>query len=189
MAVEVEQIRFPEGDRVFTEGDTADALFLVVKGKIGLYRTVDGRKMQLRTMTGGEVFGVTSIVNGSPRTATAVTLAPSQMVRIPAALLHQKLERTDPLIRQVMTTMAEQVRDTRRAIQMRPRSVSDYVRLLQEQADNLGKFLINTHEVEESVVFASQIKQLQTVIDQLRVTAETVRDRREDSYVDAERLV
>lgn len=186
---EVQNQRFPEGERIFAEGDAADALFLVASGKIGLYRTIDGRKVLLRTLTAGAVIGVGSVVDGGTRTATAVTLAPSMLVRIPAPMMHQKMERADPLLRQVLVTLADQLRDARRSMQMRPRNVSDYVRLLQEQADNLGKFLINTHEVEDSARFAAQIQQLQAVIDELHQSVSSLNDRREEVYVDPAKLV
>jgi CRP-like cAMP-binding protein len=188
VAVDLQQLRVPDGERIFTEGDVADALYLVAGGKVGLYRLIDGRKMLTRTVVKGGIFGVTSVVDGGARIASAVALEASLLVRMPTAVMHQKMDRADPLLRQVVGALADQLRDNHRVMQMRPRSVPDYLTLLQEQVDNLGKFLINTHEVEDSVVFAAQIKHLQEVIDELRRTADTIRDRREDAYVPPHKL-
>lgn len=183
-ALDLQQLRFTEGQRIFAEGDVADALYLVAGGSIGLYRLIDGHKTLVRTLVGGGLFGVTSIIDGGARSVSAIALAPSLVVRIPAAQIHQKTDRTDPLLRQVLTSLAAQLRDSHRILQPRPRSVFDYITLLQEQADNLAKFLINTHEVADSVILVAQIEQLQAVIDGLRKTSETIRDRRENSLVD-----
>lgn len=188
-APEVQNQKLSEGERIFAEGEAGDALYLVASGRVGLYRMIDGRKVMLRTLTAGAVVGVGSVVDGGVRTATAVTLAPSMVVRIPAPMIHQKMDRADPLLRQVLVTLADQLRDARRSMQMRPRSVSDYVRLLQEQADNLGKFLINTHEVEDSARFAAQIQRLQGIIDELHQSVESLHDRRDEVYVDPAKLV
>lgn len=188
-ALDLQQLQFSEGQRIFAEGDAADALYLVAGGRIGLYRLLDGRKTLARTVGAGDLIGVTSIVDGGARSVSAVALASSLVVRIPAALIRQKTDRADPLLRQVLSALATQLRESHRILQPRPRSVFDYITLLQEQADNLAKFLINTHEVEDSVVFATQIQQLQAVIDELRRTAETIRDRRDDSLVDPAKLV
>ncbi|GEM_PF-6369899 len=186
--LELQQLQCPEGQRIFAEGDVADALYLVAGGRIGLYRVINGRKTLARTLGAGGMFGVTGIIDGGGRSAAAVTLEPSLLVRIPAAMIHQKVERIDPLLRQVLNALALQLREAHRVLQPRPRSVFDYITLLQEQADNLGKFLINTHEVDDSVVFAEQIQRLQAIVDELRITAETVRDRRDDSLIDPAKL-
>lgn len=187
-ALDLQQLQLPEGHRIFAEGDVANALYLVAGGRVGLSRTVDGRRALARTVEVGGMFGITSIVDGGTRSVSAMTLVPSLLVRIPAALIHQKMDRADPLLRQILNALATQLRENNRILQLRPRSVSDYISLLQEQADNLGKFLINTHEIEDGVVFATQIQHLQSVVDDLRQTAETVRDRREDSLVDPRKL-
>lgn len=186
---DLEQVRFPEGDKIYSQGDPAEAAFLVVKGKIGIYKTVDSRKLHLRTLCGGAIFGVTAVVNSGQRSANAVTLAPSLLVRIPAPLLHQRLDRVDTFVRQLVTTLAENLRDLHRLHQIRPRSIHDYVRQLDDQADNLRKFMINVSmDVERATALAAEVDRLQQVVNDIRATTEGIDDRRYDVIPDLSKL-
>ncbi len=185
---DLEQVRYPEGQKVFSQGEPSDAAFLVVKGKIGVYKAVDGRKVHLRTLCGGAVFGVTA-VDGAYRTVSAVTLAPSLLIHIPATLLQGKLEKADPFVRQLVTTLVGNLRDIHRLHQVRPRSLHDYIRQLDDQAENLRKFMINVSmDVAKLGSLAAEVDRLQGVIDDIKKVVAGVDDQRDDIIPDAARL-
>lgn len=186
---ELEQIRYPEGERVYAQGEAAEAAFLVAKGKIGIYKTVDNRKVHVRTLCGGAIFGVTAAVDGGGRASSAVTLAPSLLVRIPTALLHGKLDKSDPFIRQLVTTLAGNLRDLHRLHQVRPRSLHDYIRQLDDQAENLRKFMINVAiDVAKLSSLSAEVDRLQGVIDDIKKVVVDVEDRRDDIFPDPSQL-
>lgn len=183
------QLRFPEGEKLFSQGDASDGGYLIVKGKIGLYQTIDGRRVHVRTLMAGELFGITAVVDGGVRSSTAVTVAPTVLVRIPASLLHQKLDRSDPFIRQIVGRLAEGMRDTQRAHQMRPRSIHDTVRLLQDQASNLRKFIINANIAFDHMdKLAVEVDRLDALIADIQGTVSGVVDRRSDVILDPDKL-
>lgn len=184
---ELEQLRLPEGDKVFSQGEPSDAAFLIVKGKVGVHKTVDGRRIHLRTLMAGAIFGVTAVVDGGTRPATATTVAPSVLVRIPATVLHAKIDRADPLLRQVVTTLAENLRDLHRLQQMRPRSLHDYIRVLQEQSDNLRKYVINNSlDVAVLAPLTAEVERLDEVIAGIHRTVAGIGDRRADAIFETE---
>lgn len=186
---ELEKLRFPEGEKLFSQGDPADACYLIVQGKVGIYKVVDGRRLHLRTLMAGAIFGTAAVVDGGGRSTSAVTVAPTVLLRIPAPLLHAKLERTDPFVRQLVGTMAENLRDLHRVHQLRPRSVHDYVRLLQDQSENLRKFVINAAaDVSLIEPLTAEVERLDAVIAVIRQTIEGFADRRSDAVLDPETL-
>lgn len=57
----------PAGKIVFKEGDPAEGLYLLVSGKIGLYKTLQGKnEIHLHTIVANEIFGEISLINKTP---------------------------------------------------------------------------------------------------------------------------
>ena len=76
------------GERLFTEGDDGDRLFVVLDGKIKLTRAApDGRENLLSVIGPGEMFGELSLFDPRPRTASASAITEAHL----AALAHDKL--------------------------------------------------------------------------------------------------
>ncbi len=68
------------GDRVFTEGDRGDALYVIEHGKIKLGRRApDGRENLLAVLGPGEMFGELSLFDPGPRVATATAVSATQL--------------------------------------------------------------------------------------------------------------
>jgi CRP/FNR family transcriptional regulator, cyclic AMP receptor protein len=74
----VTEVLLDKGERLFTEGDEGDKLYIILKGKIKLTRaSLDGRENLLSVHGPGEMFGELSLFDPRPRTssATAITAA------------------------------------------------------------------------------------------------------------------
>lgn len=68
--------RFPKGDAVFEQGDTASACHVLINGRIKVTQlTPDGQQVVIRFIGPGEMFGCIAVFIGGeyPGTATAVT--------------------------------------------------------------------------------------------------------------------
>jgi CRP/FNR family transcriptional regulator, cyclic AMP receptor protein len=71
-------VHLNRGERLFSEGDTGDKLYIILSGKIKLTKAApDGRENLLSVHGPGEMFGELSLFDPIPRTssATAVTSA------------------------------------------------------------------------------------------------------------------
>jgi CRP/FNR family transcriptional regulator, cyclic AMP receptor protein len=71
-------VQLDRGQRLFSEGDTGDKLYIILAGKIKLTKAApDGRENLLSVHGPGEMFGELSLFDPVPRTssATAVTSA------------------------------------------------------------------------------------------------------------------
>lgn len=64
------KMRFAPGTRIVTEGDKAQAAYVIVQGRCRAYKTIDGSEVALREMGEGDVFGETAVFAEQPRTAT-----------------------------------------------------------------------------------------------------------------------
>jgi len=63
---------YPQGKTIFYEGQLGSALFVILSGKVGLYK----KAKEIAVIGVGDVFGEMSVLNKSPRTASAVALTP-----------------------------------------------------------------------------------------------------------------
>ena len=73
------------GDVLFSEGDVAGDMFVVLEGEIEvLKRSRQGSDSRVAVLGSGDWFGEMSIVDVQPRSATVRAIAPSRLLRITA---------------------------------------------------------------------------------------------------------
>jgi CRP/FNR family transcriptional regulator, cyclic AMP receptor protein len=74
---------YKESSVVFMRGDPGDALYGVVTGKVRISASAPGGKeIFLNVIEPGDAFGEIALLDGQPRTATASTLASSELMVI-----------------------------------------------------------------------------------------------------------
>jgi uncharacterized membrane protein len=73
LADRLDVVAFPAGHTVFNRGDPGDALYVVRKGVVEMWFKNDtGERMVLETAREGDFFGEISLLDGGPRTASAL---------------------------------------------------------------------------------------------------------------------
>jgi uncharacterized membrane protein len=71
----METAHFDKGDTVFNAGDAGDSIYIIRSGRVEVYiENYEGHKIILRENEPGDVFGDISLLDGGPRTATAVAV-------------------------------------------------------------------------------------------------------------------
>jgi CRP/FNR family transcriptional regulator, cyclic AMP receptor protein len=89
---------------VFSQGEPADALYYIQRGKVKLVVvSFAGKEATLSVMGKGEFFGLGSLQQRSLRLATATTLEPSMIVRIERDAMQREL-RSHPRLSEVLMT-------------------------------------------------------------------------------------
>ncbi|MBI5490680.1 MAG: cyclic nucleotide-binding domain-containing protein [Deltaproteobacteria bacterium] len=67
-------VEFRRGAQIIREGEEADCAYILSKGRCVAYNTVDGRRVDLREMSAGDVFGEVALLVGGKRTASVEAL-------------------------------------------------------------------------------------------------------------------
>jgi CRP/FNR family transcriptional regulator, cyclic AMP receptor protein len=80
MAIEKCINEFDVGDVIFEEGSTGRELFVVLDGRIDIVKKSGDSKTVIVTLSKGEFFGEMAVIDGSARSATAVSAAPKTRV-------------------------------------------------------------------------------------------------------------
>lgn len=71
-------------DVIYSEGDTCQGVYVVLKGKVKVYKSHDlGKDLILRVRGKGEMLGYVSLLHGDIQLDNAVTLEPSEIMFVP----------------------------------------------------------------------------------------------------------
>lgn len=87
---------YQKNSLIFSQGDDGNALYGVVRGQVRTFTADDkGHEVFLNVLSPGDTFGEVSVLDGLPRTASAMTTEPSVLTVIPRRQLLNCL-RKDP---------------------------------------------------------------------------------------------
>ena len=101
------------GERLFTQGDPGDALYLLTSGSVSVLDRA--RAQRFVSFSPGMSFGETAVLDGGGRTADAVADMASTVYALPALALSE-LQRSDPAIAaQVYRNLAQHLSERLRA--------------------------------------------------------------------------
>jgi CRP/FNR family transcriptional regulator len=83
---------YPKGVRVFHEGDTSDACYIVRSGDLRVTREhPDGRAIALATLSVGDIFGELAMLDGEARSASVEAISECELLALPAADMRRML--------------------------------------------------------------------------------------------------
>lgn len=75
----MEKLSFKKGTVIFKEGDTEKTMFDIRLGSVGIYANYGTKEQKLlKKLTSEDFFGELAMIDGSPRSATAVALEDAQ---------------------------------------------------------------------------------------------------------------
>ncbi|VAW84010.1 cAMP-binding proteins - catabolite gene activator and regulatory subunit of cAMP-dependent protein kinases [hydrothermal vent metagenome] len=140
--------RFPKNAILVNEGDETDSLYIIESGKIKIYVGDDEGKELILTLHGpGDYFGEISLLDGAPRSASAMTLEDSKLYIIQKRRFETFL-RNDPEV--CMRVM--------RGLTLRLRELTDSVRdlALIDVYGRIAKKLTSMANSEEGKMVISQ---------------------------------
>jgi CRP-like cAMP-binding protein len=103
--------RFRRNETVFHVGDPGDALFIVMSGSIKITLPADsGDEAILATLRPGDFFGELALLDGAPRSATAIAIEATETF-ILSRERFRELIATEPAMREALLgTLAAEVR-------------------------------------------------------------------------------
>ena len=104
---------YPRGVRVFHEGDSSDACYIVRSGDLRVTREhSDGRAIALATLGPGDIFGELAMFDGGIRSASVETLDDSELLALPAADLKRLLAEHPEISVKLIAALVRRLRET-----------------------------------------------------------------------------
>ncbi|MBI4182582.1 MAG: cyclic nucleotide-binding domain-containing protein [Proteobacteria bacterium] len=108
---------FRAGGVIYAEGEAGDCVYIVQSGAVELVRSTDDGPLVIARVGPGGLFGEKSLIDGRPRSATALAAQDTVCVVVPHSAFADKLRRTDPFVRMLLNLI---VADFRRALTKDP---------------------------------------------------------------------
>ena len=106
-----EERELVRGDVIFSEGADADALYIVVSGRIAISnKSFDGRESMVALMERGDLFGEMSLFDGLGRSAEARALEPSTVFDLPYEPLRALWKERPDLLWKVISLLTRRLR-------------------------------------------------------------------------------
>jgi CRP/FNR family cyclic AMP-dependent transcriptional regulator len=177
---------FESGRTIFAEGERGDAAYVVESGEVAIFKEIDGEVVRLGTIRQGGIFGEMAVIDGTPRMATAVAEGHVVVVRVPKAVFDQKLASCDPFIRGLITIFLNNIRASHKLYNKRPRSLSDYIRMLDAYTLDIRSYVneINVEDFSPDTVAA--LENLVDAIQRVKTAAADHKDRRHSVVTQAD---
>ncbi|KQT18858.1 transcriptional regulator [Methylobacterium sp. Leaf399] len=102
---------FEAGRTLFLKGDPGDALYAIRRGQVRIVAaTGDGQRRTLNVLGAGDVFGEVALLDGRPRTATAVVSEAADLFVVRRGDLLALLTRRPELAIQVIELLCARIR-------------------------------------------------------------------------------
>jgi CRP/FNR family transcriptional regulator len=102
---------FPAATRVFHEGDSSDACYIVSEGSFRVTREhSDGRAITLATLGPGEIFGELAMLDGDRRSASAESITDGTLLALPANDVRNLLSRNPEIALKLVAGLVRRLR-------------------------------------------------------------------------------
>ena len=109
----LERTMFAKGTVIFNEGEPGSMAYVVQSGLIEISRAMpDGKRLVLAEVGPSGIFGEMALIDGKPRSATALALEDTLCVVIREKQMTERLDRSDPFVRGLVRVLVRNVRNT-----------------------------------------------------------------------------
>lgn len=101
---------------LFKQGDVADGMFIVKSGKISLVITDGVTEKEVDTATIGQLIGEMPLFDKKLRSAGAVAIIDSVLIKLPYKKLEEELEQMPEWVQAVLKKLSEKIREANEKI-------------------------------------------------------------------------
>ena len=106
------EVDIADGTAIATEGEDGDAFYLVLQGVVRVSRNGE----QVGDLGPGDFIGEISLIDGRPRTATAVAVGPVRALVVRRADFGELMERFSAVRLGVVMALTDRIRSDERAL-------------------------------------------------------------------------
>ena len=104
--------RFRRNETIFHQGDPGDSLHIVNTGAVKItLPSLEGEEAIIATLRRGDHFGELALLDGSPRSATAVALEQTETLTLPRETFLELLDRDKSLRESLLGGLARELRN------------------------------------------------------------------------------
>jgi len=124
---------FGDGDVIFAQGDEGDAMYLIQEGAVDIVAGSAKQRVTLASLFNGQYFGELSLLDGAPRSATALATRPTQVLALERDDFVDFVKRRPEATLSIMKEIGERMRATN---ELMTRTVSRNI--IEEDQENMS---------------------------------------------------
>ncbi len=100
---------FRAGDVLFMEGDTGGEMYVIQSGSVQVSKRIGDEERPLATLGRGEFLGEMAILNGKPRTASAIVLEDAKCLVIDGKTLETMITKSPEIAMRLVKKLAKRL--------------------------------------------------------------------------------
>ncbi len=101
----LKRVPYEKDKVIFREGHDGTDAYVLESGRIGVFKTTEGKPVRLAVLEKGAMFGEMAAITGERRSATTIALEPCVVVRISKSTIQQKIGACDPFVRALIAIL------------------------------------------------------------------------------------
>jgi CRP/FNR family transcriptional regulator, cyclic AMP receptor protein len=109
---------YPAGSVLFEEGQIGDYMYVVQTGEVEIRRHVGETERVIAVLPPGEFFGEMAILNGRPRSATAVVRVPSRLLVIEGKTFEAMMRARPEIALRIIKSLATRLESANQSIEL-----------------------------------------------------------------------
>jgi CRP/FNR family transcriptional regulator, cyclic AMP receptor protein len=102
---------YTAGTVLFEESDPGSRMYVIRTGKVKIYRKTQGKEIVLAFLGPGDFFGEMALLEGLPRSATAMVVEDAALVEVDAETFEEMIRRNIEIAVRMMRKLASRVRE------------------------------------------------------------------------------
>ncbi|MES2561357.1 MAG: Crp/Fnr family transcriptional regulator [Pseudomonadota bacterium] len=148
---------FDANVRILTAGDRADALYVVVSGRVRvIFEDGDGHELIAATIGLGEFFGEVGLVEGKPHSASVETQEATEVLVIPRKILLECVEHNAHAAMSLLRTVMQRLDEAHNKMAMLA---------LMDVYGRVGRVLLDTcHDVEGQLLVEEGTEEIAAMV-------------------------
>lgn len=115
-AAEIYGRDFPAGAVIFEEGDPGSRMYVIQAGAVRIVKRVGSRELTLAHLGPGEAFGEMALLEGQPRSATAIVASAARILEIDEAAFADLVRRNGEIALRLLRRLSARLREANRQI-------------------------------------------------------------------------
>lgn len=143
--------RHPARTTLFEKGDPGSNMMLVQRGRVKICtRSDDGKEVIFNLVKPGELFGEIALLDGAPRTASAVTLDPCELLVLDRRDFIPFLQRHPEACMRLIEVLCERLRRTSEMVEnlLFLEGEARLARSLVQLAENFGREVVDGIQID-----------------------------------------
>lgn len=105
-------VNFARGDYIFREGDPADVMYMIHRGKVQIIKGTGTFDEEIRILGEGEFIGEMAVINQMPRSASALAIEDCVLIKMDRESFDETVKKSHEFSKSVIRFLSDRLRET-----------------------------------------------------------------------------